>query len=80
MTVVRVLVDVDAKDLALIRAESVERSTSETQIITDAIHSAAQRIRRRTRPLQLRRFASGDPTFAERSVVMWADDFRESDT
>lgn len=60
------------------QGDAAERSgISEAETIRNAIHLAAMRVRRRSQPLRLRRFASGDPALAERVDDIPADDFRD---
>ncbi|MGQ4597227.1 CopG family transcriptional regulator [Nocardia sp. R6R-6] len=68
------MVYADADDLAVIKEAAARNGVSEAEIICDAIHLAALRMRRRSRPLRLRRFASGDPTLAERVENLLGDD------
>lgn len=75
MTLKRTMVYADAGDLAIIKSAAAESNVSEAEIIRKAIHLAAMRVRRQSDPLRLRRFASGDPTFAERVDDYLADDF-----
>lgn len=65
----------DPRDLAVIKEAAANSEVSEAEIIRNAIHLAAQRIRRRSQPLGLRRFASGDPGLAERVDEYLADGF-----
>lgn len=60
------MVYVDAEDLAVIKEAAARTDVSEAEIIRNAIHLAAQRVRRQSKPLRLRRFESGDPTLADR--------------
>lgn len=69
------MVYADAGDLAVIKEAAAQSNVSEAEIIRNAIHLAAMRVRRRAEPLRLRRFASGDPTLAERVDDYLADDF-----
>jgi hypothetical protein len=69
------MVYADASDLAVIKEAAANSDVSEAEIIRNAIHLAAQRIRRRSEPLQLRRFTSGDPGLAERVDDYLADGF-----
>ncbi|WP_220135662.1 ribbon-helix-helix protein, CopG family [Nocardia gipuzkoensis] len=72
------MVYADADDLAVIKEAAARSNVSEAEIIRNAIHLAAVRVRRRSEPLRLRRFASGDPTLAERVDDILADDFGDS--
>ncbi|MGY2113291.1 hypothetical protein ACW9HR_05155 [Nocardia gipuzkoensis] len=72
------MVYADAEDLAVIKEAAARSNVSEAEIIRNAIHLAAVRVRRRSEPLRLRRFASGDPTLAERVDDILADDFGDS--
>jgi hypothetical protein len=67
MPLKRTMVYAEAEDLAEIKAAAARTGRSEAEIIREAIHLAALRNRRRSRPLELRRFNSGDPTLADRS-------------
>lgn len=69
------MVYADAEDLAVIKDAAARSDVSEAEIIRNAIHLAAMRVRRRSEPLRLRRFASGDPTLAERVDDILADNF-----
>ncbi|WP_280251932.1 CopG family transcriptional regulator [Nocardia abscessus] len=81
MPLKRTMVYADAEDLAVIKEAAAQSNVSEAEIIRNAIHLAAMRVRRRSEPLRLRRFASGDPTLAERVDDILADDFGDnSDT
>ncbi|MCC3326981.1 CopG family transcriptional regulator [Nocardia abscessus] len=81
MPLKRTMVYADAEDLAVIKEAAARSNVSEAEIIRNAIHLAAMRVRRRSEPLRLRRFASGDPTLAERVDDILADDFGDnSDT
>ncbi|NKY30184.1 hypothetical protein [Nocardia gamkensis] len=75
MPLKRTMVYADAEDLAVIKDAAARSDVSEAEIIRNAIHLAAMRVRRRSEPLRLRRFASGDPTLAERVDDILADDF-----
>jgi len=75
MPLKRTMVYADAGDLAVIKEAATHSDVSEAEIIRNAIHLAAQRIRRRSEPLRLRRFASGDPGLAERVDEYLADGF-----
>ncbi|GAA5042193.1 hypothetical protein [Nocardia callitridis] len=66
MTLIKTLAHVDADDLATSKEAAVRDDVSEAAILRDAIRLAAARVRRQSEPLQPRRFASGDPTLAER--------------
>ncbi len=72
------MVYADAGDLAVIKEAAARDNLSEAEIIRGAIHLAAQRIQRRSEPLRLRRFDSGDPAFAER-VDDYLDDFGDDE-
>ncbi|MEV6391598.1 CopG family transcriptional regulator [Nocardia xishanensis] len=74
MPLKRTMVYADADDLATIKEAAARTHVSEAEIIRDAIHLAAMRVRRRSEPLRLRRFASGDPTLAERVDEIPAED------
>lgn len=74
------MVYADADDLAEIKAAAARTGVSEAQIIRDAIHLAALRARRRSRPLGLRRFSSGDPTLADRSQQIVSSTMGEEHT
>ncbi len=78
MPLKRTMVYADADDLAVIKEAAARSNVSEAEIIRNAIHLAAVRVRRRSEPLRLRRFASGDPTLAERVDDILADDFGDS--
>ncbi|MBH0775353.1 CopG family transcriptional regulator [Nocardia bovistercoris] len=69
------MVYADADDLAVIKDAAAREDVSEAELVRAAIHPAAQRLRRRTEPLRLRRFAGGDPALAERVDDYLADDF-----
>ncbi|WP_433726840.1 hypothetical protein ACQP0C_34375 [Nocardia sp. CA-129566] len=75
MTLKRTMVYAEASDLAAIKEAAAQSDVSEAEIIRNAIHLAALRVQRRSEPLRLRRFASGDPTLAERVDDYLADDF-----
>jgi hypothetical protein len=75
MPLKRTMVYADAEDLAVIKDAAARTDVSEAEIIRNAIHLAAMRVRRRSEPLRLRRFASGDPTLAERVDDILADNF-----
>ncbi|BDT94266.1 hypothetical protein IFM12275_42420 [Nocardia sputorum] len=75
MPLKRTVVYADAEDLAVIKDAAARSDVSEAEIIRNAIHLAAMRVRRRSEPLRLRRFASGDPTLAERADDILADNF-----
>ncbi len=68
------MVYADPEDLATIKEAAARTQTSEAEIIRNAIHLAAMRVRRRSEPLRLRRFASGDPTLADRVDEILAED------
>jgi hypothetical protein len=74
MSLKRTMVYADAEDLAVIKQAAQRCEVSEAEIIRDAIHLAAMRVRRHAEPLRLRRFASGDPTLAERVDEILAED------
>ncbi|MGV9612744.1 ribbon-helix-helix protein, CopG family [Nocardia xishanensis] len=77
MPLKRTMVYADVDDLATIKEAAARTHVSEAEIIRDAIHLAAMRVRRRSEPLRLRRFASGDPTLAERvDEILVEDDTR----
>ncbi|MBF6225648.1 hypothetical protein IU470_11105 [Nocardia abscessus] len=78
MPLKRTMVYADAEDLAVIKEAAAQSNVSEAEIIRNAIHLAAMRVRRRSEPLRLRRFASGDPTLAERVDDILADDFGDN--
>ncbi|WP_198161756.1 hypothetical protein [Nocardia puris] len=61
----------------MIKDAAARTDVSEAEIIRDAIHSAAMRVRRRNEPLRLRRFATGDPTLAHRVDEILAENGRE---
>ncbi|WP_327095906.1 ribbon-helix-helix domain-containing protein [Nocardia vinacea] len=75
MALKRTMVYAEASDLAAIKEAAAQSNVSEAEIIRNAIHLAALRVQRRSEPLRLRRFASGDPTLAERVDDYLADDF-----
>lgn len=75
MALKRTMVYADADDLAVIKEAAAQSNISEAEIIRNAIHLAAKRVRRRSEPLRLRRFASGDPTLAERVDDILTEDF-----
>ena len=77
MSLKRTMVYADAEDLATIKEAAARTQTSEAEIIREGIHLAAMRVRRRSEPLRLRRFASGDPTLANRVEEILADDDTE---
>lgn len=79
MPLTRVVVYVDADDLTTIEDAAARAQINRTEIIRDAIHLAAMRMRRRTEPLPLRRFASDDPTLAERVDEILAKDGSAAD-
>ncbi|GAB2688794.1 ribbon-helix-helix domain-containing protein [Nocardia thraciensis] len=79
MPLKRTMVYADAEDLAAIKEAAAHSNVSEAEIIRNAIHLAAMRVRRRSEPLRLRRFASGDPTLAERVDDILADGFGSED-
>ena len=68
------MVYAEAEDLAVIKQAAARSDVSEAEIIRNAIHLAALRLRRRSEPLALRRFDSGDPTLADRVDEFLADD------
>ncbi len=68
------MVYADTDDLAVIKDAASRPDASEAEIIREAIHLAAMRLRRRSGPLRLRRFASGDPTLAARAEEILAED------
>ncbi len=68
------MVYAEAEDLAAIKEAAANSDASEAEIIREAIHLAAKRVRRRSEPLRLRRFASGDPTLAGRVEEILAED------
>ncbi|MFC6011656.1 CopG family transcriptional regulator [Nocardia lasii] len=74
MSLKRTMVYAEAEDLAVIKEAAANSDASEAEIIREAIHLAAMRVRRRTEPLRLRRFASGDPTLAGRVEEILAED------
>ncbi|MBU3067408.1 CopG family transcriptional regulator [Nocardia sp. NEAU-G5] len=74
MPLERTTVYADADDLALIKDAAAHGDVSEIEIIRNAIHLAAMRVQRRSAPLHLRRFDSGDPAFAERVDAILAED------
>ncbi|WP_435590593.1 ribbon-helix-helix protein, CopG family [Nocardia sp. bgisy118] len=74
MPLKRVVVYVDADDLATIEKAAENTQVSKPDIIRDAIHLAAMRMRRRSEPLRLRRFAGGDPTLTDRVDEILAED------
>ncbi len=75
MPLKRTMVYADSDDLATIKDAAARSNVSEAEIIRNAIHLAAMRVRRRSEPLRLRRFASGDPTLADRVDDILADGF-----
>lgn len=77
MSLKRTMVYADPDDLAIIKEAAARTQTSEAEIIREGIHLAALRVRRRSEPLRLRRFASGDPTLADRVDEILADDDAE---
>lgn len=76
MPLKRTMVYADANDLATIKEAAARTRMSEAEIIREAIHLAAMRVRRRSEPLRLRRFASGDPTLADRVDEILAEENR----
>ncbi|WP_280220976.1 CopG family transcriptional regulator [Nocardia neocaledoniensis] len=74
MPLERTIVYADTDDLAVIKDAASRSDASEAEIIREAIHLAAMRLRRRSEPLRLRRFASGDPTLAARAEEILAED------
>ncbi|MGX1808929.1 ribbon-helix-helix domain-containing protein [Nocardia sp. NPDC055321] len=74
----RTTVYADANDLAVIKEAAARGDVSEAEIIRNAIHLAAMRLRRRSEPLRLRRFASGNPTLAARVDELLAGDFGDT--
>lgn len=74
MPLKRTMVYAEAEDLAVIKEAASRSDASEAEIIREAIHLAAMRLRRRSEPLKLRRFASGDPTLAARTEEIIAED------
>lgn len=80
MPLERTTVYVDADDLAIIKEAAARSNASEAEIIRNAIHLAAMRVRRRSEPLRLRRFASGDRTLAERVGGILTENFGEDST
>ncbi|MEV6278353.1 CopG family transcriptional regulator [Nocardia sp. NPDC051832] len=74
MSLKRTMVYAEAEDLATIKEAAARCQVTEAEIIREAIHLAAMRVRRRSEPLRLRRFASGDPTLAERVDDILAED------
>lgn len=77
MSLKRTMVYADPDDLAIIKEAAARTQMSEAEIIREGIHLAALRVRRRSEPLRLRRFASGDPTLADRVDEILADDGTE---
>ncbi|WP_067464171.1 ribbon-helix-helix domain-containing protein [Nocardia amamiensis] len=77
MPLERTFIYADADDLAVIKDAAERSGVSEAEIIREAVHLAAMRVRRRSQPLLLTRFASGDPTLAERIDDLSADGFGE---
>ncbi|WP_433194718.1 hypothetical protein ACQP1G_39145 [Nocardia sp. CA-107356] len=75
MALKRTMVYAEASDLAAIKEAAALSNVSEAEIIRNAIHLAALRVQRRSEPLRLRRFASGDPALADRVDDYLADDF-----
>lgn len=67
VTLKRTIVYAEADDLATIKAAAAREGLSEAEIIREAVHLAALRVRRRERPPGLRRFNSGDPALADRA-------------
>ncbi|WP_167476891.1 CopG family transcriptional regulator [Nocardia arthritidis] len=78
MALKRTMVYADADDLAAIKEAAARRNISEAEIIRNAIHLAALRVRRQSEPLRLRRFSSGDPTLAERVDEYLGKDFGDN--
>lgn len=74
MPLERTIVYADTDDLAVIKDAASRSDASEAEIIREAIHLAAMRLRRRSEPLRLRRFASGDPTLAARAEEILSED------
>jgi hypothetical protein len=77
MALKRTMVYADPEDLSTIKEAAARRGVPEAEIIREAIHLAARRERRRSTPLRLRRFASGDPTLADRSAKIVRESFGE---
>ncbi|WP_330249314.1 hypothetical protein OG874_23565 [Nocardia sp. NBC_00565] len=75
MALQRTMAYADANDLAIIKEAAAQSNVGEAEIIRNAIHLAALRVQRRSEPLRMRRFASGDPTFAARVDEYLANDF-----
>ncbi|MBF6337294.1 ribbon-helix-helix protein, CopG family [Nocardia abscessus] len=78
MPLERITVYADADDLAVIEDASARTGVSDAEIIRQAIHAAALRLRRRSQRLRLGRFASNDPTLAARVDDILAGDFGEN--
>ncbi|MGV9823201.1 hypothetical protein [Nocardia xishanensis] len=74
MPLKRTVVYIDADDLVTIEEAAARTQVSPGQITRDAIQLAAMRGRRRSEPLRLRRFASGDPPLAGRVDEILAED------
>ncbi|KAF0848214.1 hypothetical protein FNL39_102362 [Nocardia caishijiensis] len=58
----------EADDLEAFEDAAAQSKTSEAEIIREAIRLAEMRLRRRSEPMRLRRFASEDPNLAARSA------------
>ncbi|MGQ4618096.1 hypothetical protein [Nocardia sp. R7R-8] len=78
MPLERITAYADAEDLAVIEDAARRTGVDSAEIIYDAIHLAAKRIRRRSRPVRLKRFASGDPTLAARVDDILAGDCKNN--
>lgn len=66
MVLKRTTIHADPDDLATIKEAAAREGVPEAEIIREAIHREALRLRRRSTPLWLLRFNSGDPTIADR--------------
>jgi hypothetical protein len=66
MALKRTMIHAHPDDLATIKEAAARDGIPEAEIIREAIHREALRLRRRSTPLRLRRFNSGDPTLADR--------------
>ncbi|MGW4278520.1 ribbon-helix-helix protein, CopG family [Nocardia sp. NPDC004750] len=77
MPLERITVHADTADLAVIEDAAMRTGVSSADILRDAIHLAAMRVRR-SRPLRLNRFASGDPTLAARVDDILAGDLHDN--
>ena len=64
------MVYAEASDLAVIKEAAAQSNVSEAEIIRNAIHLAALRVRRRSEPLRLRRSPAAILPFTRASVIL----------